>query len=202
MKNFSLRVLGAFAVVLLAVVGMELALRMLPIAKGVHRQNPQSAHSSSRLLPHHDYTWSLGWDMRHVVHGRTNAMGFISPHEYTADQPAVALLGDSFVEGEMLGYEESLAGRLDAALGGRAQAYNFGMSGAALPHYLGIAREMGEKLRFTGAVVVISGDDYIEGFLRQEGLYAWSKDPGGELIELVPPMSAAGSSSSRANPRS
>ena len=113
-------------------------------------------------------------------------MGFISPHEYTAGQPAVALLGDSFVEGEMLGYEESLAGRLDAALGGRAQAFNFGMSGAAMPHYLGIAREMGEKFRFAAAVVVITGDDYIEGFERQEGLYSWSKDPRGTLIELVP----------------
>jgi len=181
-----LRVLGALAVALTLLVAMELGLRLLPIAKGVHRQNPQSADSSTRLLAHHDYTFSLGWDLRHVVHGHTNDMGFISPHEYTASRPAVALLGDSFVEGEMLSYEESLAGHLDAALGGRAQAFNFGMSGAAMPHYLGIAREMAERFRFTGAVVVITGDDYIEGFQRQEGLYAWSKDPRGALIELVP----------------
>ena len=192
MKNFTLRVLGALAVVLVMLVVMELALRMLPVARGVHRENPQSAHSSTRLLAHHDYTWSLGWDMRHVVHGRTNAMGFISPHEYTADRPAIALLGDSFVEGEMLGYEESLAGRLDAALGERAQAFNFGMSGAALPHYLGIAREMGERFRFAGAVVVVTGNDYIEGFEEQEGLYSWSKDPGGALIELVPALRRSG----------
>src|SRR2546423_5115942 len=164
MKAAVLRVLGALVIGLVLLVAMEVALRLLPIARGVHRQNPQSAGSSTRLLAHHDYTWSLGWDLRHVVRGRTNDMGFISPHEYTAGRPAVALLGDSFVEGEMLGYEESLAGRLDAALGGRAQAFNFGMSGAAMPHYLGIAQEMGEKFRFAGAVVVITGDDYIEGF--------------------------------------
>ena len=43
MKAAVLRVLGALAIGLVLLVAMELALRLLPIARGLHRQNPQSA---------------------------------------------------------------------------------------------------------------------------------------------------------------
>jgi hypothetical protein len=162
---------------------------MLPIVGGVYRQNPSSAASSTRLVPHRDYTWSMGWDLRHVVHGRTNGMGFLSPYEYTADKRAVAMLGDSFVEAEMLSYDESLAGRLDSVWGGRAHAFNFGQSGASLPHYLGMAREMAARFQFAAAIVVVTPDDYTEGFEAKEGMYSWGANPERELIELVPAVS-------------
>src|ERR1051326_697213 len=137
------RLLGAAAAVLALLLALEGLLRFAPTAKGLHRVNPASAASSARLVPNQEYTFSMGWDLRHVVRGRTNSMGFISPHEYRRDARAIALIGDSFAEGEMLAYPESLAGRLDARYGGELRAFNFGLSGASLPHYLGIAREMG-----------------------------------------------------------
>lgn len=180
--------LGALVAAIVLVVVVEVALRVLPIVSGVHRQSPRpgAASSSARLLANHDYTWSLGWDLRHVVHGKTNAMGFIAPYDYATDQPAIALLGDSFVEAQMLAYDESLAGKLDARLTGGMHALNFGLSGAALPHYLGMAREMGARFRFEGAVIVVTGYDYEEGFETKEGVYRWGDDPQRELIVLVP----------------
>ena len=192
MRRLGAGMFGAVAVVVILLIIAEAALRILPIVSGVHRQNPHSPRSSARLTPGHAYRWSLGWDMRHVVHGRTNNLGFLSPHEYSREQPAIALIGDSFVEAQMLAHEESLAGHLDAHARGRLRTYNFGISGAALPHYLGIANEMGEQFQFDSAVVVVTGSDYEEGFEPKEGMYTWGKDPGKELVELVPSITRGG----------
>src|SRR5262245_23435639 len=115
---------GAAAAALALLAVLEVTLSILPIVAGVHRQSPRSGGTSARLVANHRYTWSMGWDLRHVVEGRTNAMGFISPYDYGTEKPAVALLGDSFVEAQMLAYDESLAGRLDARLGSM-RAFNF-----------------------------------------------------------------------------
>jgi hypothetical protein len=178
--------LGAIASVVFLLLALEGVLRFAPTAKGLHRANPPSSASSARLVRNQEYTFSMGWDLRHVVRGRTNSMGFISPHEYQPDARAIALIGDSFAEGEMLAFPESLAGRLDARSGGRLKAFNFGLSGASLPHYLGIAREMGSKFQLDAAVVIVVPGDYIEGFDEREGLYRWSRAGAGDVVELVP----------------
>jgi hypothetical protein len=194
LKFLLLYVLGALSPLLVMFAAVEGTLRLLPVIGGVHRADPQSPNASARSVAHRDYTSSLGWDMRHVVYGRTNGMGFLSPHEYTADRRAVALLGDSFVEAQMLGHDESLAGQLEARWGGRVYAYNFGVSGASLSHYLGMARELGSQFTFDAAVVVITRGDYAEGFERQEGLYSWGESTGvGEdLVKLVPAVPRSG----------
>jgi hypothetical protein len=176
---------GAAAAVLALCVAFEALLQLLPAGSDLHRENPRSRASSARLLRNHPYTFSMGWDLRYVVHGRTNSMGFISPHEYRSDAQSIALLGDSFAEGEMLSYEDSLAGHLDALSKGRVQTYNFGLSGASLPHYLGMAREMGPRFPFKAAVVIVGQGDYIEGFESKEGQYRWG-GTGEDDIVLVP----------------
>ena len=176
---------GAAAAVLALCVALEGLLHFLPSGSDLHRENPQSPASSARLVRNYQYTFSMGWDLRYVVHGRTNSMGFISPHEYRSDVQSIALLGDSFAEGEMLSYEDSLVGHLDALSKGRVQTYNFGLSGAALPHYLGIAREMGPRFAFKAAVVIVGQGDYIEGFESKEGQYRWGR-AGEDDVMLVP----------------
>lgn len=163
----------------------EGVLRLLPTGTDLHRENPQGPASSARLVRNRRYTFSMGWDLRYVVHGRTNSMGFISPHEYRSDVRSIALLGDSFAEGEMLPYEDSLAGHLDVLTRGRLQTFNFGLSGAALPHYLGIAREMGPRFPFKAAAVIVGPGDYIEGFESKEGQYRWGRSAEDDVM-LVP----------------
>lgn len=178
--------LGAFASALALGAVLEGGLRLLPAGSNLHRENPQRPHSSARLVRNLDYTFSMGWDFRHVVRGRTNSMGFISPHEYRKGERAIALLGDSFAEGEMLSYEDSLAGHLDARAAGGVRTFNFGLSGAALPHYLGVAREMGPEFSFGAAVVIVGPGDYSEGFEEKEGQYRWGKRAGEGDVVLVP----------------
>jgi len=81
-SEFFRGLLGALAAVAALVVVLEIVLRVLPIVSGVHRQSPHSGAASARLVANHDYRWSMGWDLRHVVHGKTNAMGFISPYDF------------------------------------------------------------------------------------------------------------------------
>ena len=178
--------LGALASALALGAVLECGLRLLPAGSDLHRENPQGPRSSARLVRNLDYTFSMGWDFRHVVRGRTNSMGFISPHEYRKGERAVALLGDSFAEGEMLSYEDSLAGHLDARTADGVHTFNFGLSGASLPHYLGVAREMGPEFRFGAAVVIVGPGDYSEGFEEKEGQYRWGKRAGEDDVVLVP----------------
>jgi hypothetical protein len=192
LKFLLLYLLGALAPVLIMFAAVEGTLRLLPVVGGVHRADPPSPNASARMVGHREYTSSMGWDLRHVVHGKTNGMGFLSPHEYTSDRRAVALFGDSFVEAQMLGYDESLAGQLETRWGLRTRAYNFGLSGASLPHYLGMAREMGSQFTFDAAVVVITPGDYAEGFESQEGLYGWDDAAGRDIVKLVPAAPRSG----------
>src|SRR5437763_4620040 len=87
---------GAVAAVAGAALVLEGLLRFLPAGSDLHRENPREARASARLVRNVNYTFSMGWDLRYVVHGHTNSMGFISPHEYREDERAIALLGDSF----------------------------------------------------------------------------------------------------------
>ncbi|HZC77813.1 MAG TPA: hypothetical protein VE258_08705, partial [Ktedonobacterales bacterium] len=73
---------GALAAVFVLLVAAEGVLRLLPAGGGLHRENPRSTASSARLVRNQNYSFSMGWDLRHVVHGRTNSAGFISPYEY------------------------------------------------------------------------------------------------------------------------
>lgn len=183
-----LRALGALAAALVLLTAAELVLRGLPIARGVHPQDPPTPEASTRLAPNRSYTWSIGWDLRNPVRGRTNAMGFLSPREYRKDRRAIALFGDSFAEAQMLEYEESLAGQLEAHFPD-LEVFNFGLSGAALPHYLGMAREV-SAFRFEAAVVIVTPADYAEGFEVKPGYYRWSDNPEKDLVRLVPAASA------------
>jgi hypothetical protein len=184
--TLTLRILGALAAGLALLLAAELVLRALPIARAIHPQDPPSAAGSMRFAANRAYTWSIGWDLRNVVHGKTNNMGFLSPREYTAEKRAIALFGDSFAEAQMLDYGESIAGRLETHFHDRLDVFNFGLSAASLPHYLGMARELGSSFRFEAAVVIVTSGDYTGGFETQPGFYRWSANPDPDLVMLVP----------------
>lgn len=178
---------GALVVVILALALGEALLRLLPVVSGVHRAAPAGPASSARLEPSHAITHSLSWDLKHAVHLRTNAQGFVSPFDYDPTRPAVAVIGDSFVEALMLPFEESLVGRLHAMLApAGVVAHNLGVSGAGLPHYLGMAREWRARQALHAMVLVVTPDDYTDGLRQDEGLYGWAEAGADDLIRLQP----------------
>ena len=122
--------------------------------------------------------------MSNVQTGRINNAGYIAPFDYRNGANVGVVIGDSFVEGYMNPYGAMLQARLADALGSpRDQVYNFGSSGASLPHYLGVARLVGRRYAPRWAVILITSGDFVEGFDPSSGFFGWS--PGGGLIHLV-----------------
>ena len=173
--------LGIAAFLLLA----ELVLRLLPTPFGIASAPPAADWPAKRLVPHSTYVSSSGWAMQNVQRGTINNAGYIAPFDYRPGAPAGVVLGDSFVEGLMNPYSDMLQARLAHNLGLQPdRVYNFGTSGAGLPHYLGLARLAGQTYRPQWAVVFVSARDFIEGFNRSPGFYSWRK--GGGPIRLDP----------------
>jgi hypothetical protein len=179
------QLVGALLSLIILLLALEFILRYLPV-NNVPFASGSSIEKSIRRMPASAYTWSLGWDFRHVVKGNINADGFVSPYPYRQEQNAVALLGDSFAEGIMLEFSQSLAGQLNHRLDPSLKTYNFGISGASLSHYLGLASEVRKNYRFSAAVIVVNQNDYIEGFQPQEGFYRWTEPADSRLLGFQP----------------
>lgn len=185
------RLAGAGFALIVALLLAECVLRLLPVSDSLLAADPYPARSARRVAGQ-TYTWSLGWDMRHAITGKINSDGFVSPEAFDRNTPGLALLGDSFAEGLMLDYGRSLAGRIQQRTGSAMPVYNLGISGAGLPHYLGLADELREHFRFRRAVIVVNEGDFVEGFSAKPGLYHWNRNGGADLVRLAPPRSGWG----------
>jgi hypothetical protein len=95
-----------------------------------------------------NFTYSSDWQFSIVNRGRTNNFGFINPQNYdsASGPPLLAVVGDSYIEALMVPFENTLQGRLARIVGLRGRVYSFGVSGAALSHYLAEAELA--RLRF------------------------------------------------------
>ena len=88
-----------------------------------------------------------------------NADGFPTAKEHLEDTvdrsiPAIALIGDSYVEGYSVPYEKSFAHSLDQAIEGR-QVINLGVAGYSPEQYLLRARQFLPEFLVTHVVVVL-----------------------------------------------
>ena len=172
---------GLIAAVLLA----ELVLRALPIPAGIAAADPVPGWPAHRLVPNSRFTSSSGWALENVQRGTINNAGYIAPFDYRDGAHVGVVIGDSFVEGYMNPYPTMLQARLAHDLGLPAdQVYNFGSSGASLPHYLGVARLAGARYQPRWAVVLVTKGDVVEGFGSAPGFFRW--DDGPDLIRIVP----------------
>ncbi len=85
--------------------------------------------------------------------------------EKESGQTRICIVGDSYVEALQVDFRKSLAERLEDYLApGNIQVYRFGLSGAALSHYLYMLRE--EVLQYSPDLVIINmvHNDFIESF--------------------------------------
>lgn len=181
MKRASLIAAGILAMLLLA----EVVLQLLPVPSGIFLADPSDRWQTRRLVPGARTTMSFGWDLMHVTHGTVNSDGFTAPFDYRDGARVGAVIGDSYVEGLSTAPGERLAPGIARALGQpEASVYNFGISGASLPHYLGLARIIGARYRPEWAAVVVTEQDFEEGFTPAEGLNHWSGQPS--LIAYSP----------------
>jgi hypothetical protein len=182
------RVLGNTILVaasaLFAIALLEIALRFLPVAWAPPVQPPTAEDTIQRYAPNTRYTWSLGWDFYAVVHGRTNAQGFVANYDYDAKAaaPLLAVVGDSFVEALQVPFAESLTGRLQAAMGERGRAYAFAQSGSPLSQYIAYVEHAAATYRPQKVVVVVVENDFDESIYshrKRDGIYHLHPRPGG-----------------------
>jgi hypothetical protein len=156
------------ASVMLTLLVIEIALRALPIDWRVPIRPPTAEDPIQRYEPNALFVTSMNWNLRCVVRDRTNAQGWISDHDYdaAASTPLLAVVGDSYIEGWGVPFGQSVAGRLQAAVGARARVYAFAQAGAPLSQYVAYARHACALYHPERLIVSIVYNDF------DESLYA------------------------------
>src|SRR6185436_3790485 len=136
-RELLLNLLLSLASIAVCLLAAEIVLRFLPVSTGLRSMPVTAAGRVLHFTPNRPCTNSLGWTMHNVVHGRVNTAGFVNDQDYVREgPPLIAVIGDSFIEAQMVPYAESLQGRLATALAGKFRIYSFAASGAPLSQYL------------------------------------------------------------------
>jgi hypothetical protein len=189
-KRYSPAVMAVAAIVmglLLPLLLVEIVLQFTPVLSGLYQAPVNASRPVGSFEPNRRFTYSIGPTFELVTRGRTNNLGWVNAQDYdsTASSPLVAVVGDSYVEALMVPYEETLHGRLAAALGARSRVYSFGSSGAPLAHYLALAQYARTSFRPARAIVVVVGNDFDESLRRYKvapGLHGFAEDSAGRLV--------------------
>src|SRR5436305_9409787 len=172
-RELLLNLLLSLASIVFCLLVAEVALRFLPVSTGLRSMPVTAADPVLHFTPNRRFTNSLGWTMHNVVHGRVNNAGFVNDQDYVRDgPPLIAVIGDSFIEAQMVAYPETLQGRLAVALKDKFRVYSFAGSGAPLSEYLMWA---GFAVKEYGARAVVS-NGVGDGF--DDSLAAYPPGPG------------------------
>ena len=165
-KN-GLIVFGSLCFVMLA---LEIVFRFLPVRSVLHTDVLNDAKPIPSYLANEKGVWSRDWNFSIVNTLVTNNLGFVNPQDYgKTDKPAVAVIGDSFVEAAMTPYDRTFYGRLAAKLRPEnTLVYTFAMSGAQLPDYLVWARYAIGHFAPQKMVFVIIPNDYDESLAKNK----------------------------------
>jgi hypothetical protein len=120
----------------IALFGLEVGLRFFPVNSGVRMDNTTAAQPYARFLPQQSFLYSYGWAMINQRHGVTNRQGFNNSKDFS-EVANVLVIGDSFIEAQMLDYADTIQGILDVKLG---KVYAAAASGNGLADELQLAR--------------------------------------------------------------
>src|SRR5437763_2800065 len=183
--------LASIAVCLLAV---EIVMRFLPVSTGLRSMPVTATDPVLHFTPNRPFTNSLGWNMHNVVHGRVNNAGFVNDQDYVRDgPPLLAVIGDSFIEAQMVPYAQSLQGRLAAVLKDKLRVYSFAGSGAPLSQYLVWAGHAVKEYGARAAVINVVGNDFDESLSAYRlgpGFWQYAPDANGMLRLRLNPYQA------------
>jgi hypothetical protein len=172
-KEPLINLLLSLASILFCLLAAEVALRFMPVSTGLRSTPVTAADPVLRFTPNRPFTNSLGWSMHNVVHGRVNNAGFVNDQDYVHDgPPLVAVIGDSFIEAQMVAYPQTLQGRLATALKDKFRVYSFAGSGAPLSQYLIWAGFAVKEYGARAVVINVVGNDF------DESLSAYRVGPG------------------------
>jgi len=170
---------------------VEVVLHFLPVATALHSVTVNDAQPIFHFEPNRDFVYSRDWDLRDVVRGRVNNAGWVNEQDYVRDDrlPLIAVIGDSYIEAQMVPYAETLQGRLAAALSGKARVYSFAASGAPLSEFAVYAAYAVREFGATAVVINIADYDFFESdaaYGPTPGMWVYSDAAGEKQLHLIP----------------
>lgn len=177
--------------VVLALLLAEIVLRFLPVTSSLNALPVDAAHPVFHFAPNRTFVHSAGWDMHRPVHGRINNAGFVNDQDYRRNDPLplLAVVGDSYIEAEMVPYAQTVQGRLAQRYAGKLRVYSFAGSGAPLSQYLIWAGFAVHEYGARAVVINVVGNDFDESLLAYKyspGFWYYAPDADGALrLRLV-----------------
>lgn len=172
MATTSLRIAAGL---LLTLLGLELLFRILPVSTATLT----GYHGDPDLLTYpagHRWVTSTGWDLRNAQRLQANAQGFLADHDFVRNPDAVALIGDSYVEGSMLDAPARGGAQLEALLGGRP-VYAMGSPGTALLDYAQRIRWAHETFGVRDMVLLVEKGDARQVRCNSGNIHSRCLDP-------------------------
>jgi hypothetical protein len=170
----------------LALALLEITLRFLPVSMGLYPTQSYDQWPLQSYEPARPYTYSKSWALRNAHRGTTNNYGHIAPFDFRKATAPVIVLGDSFVEGLMNEYADTLQGRLGTRLGAPTNVYGLGVSGLSIGDYLALSRFARDEFQPAAAVVVISDGDITESVAAGIGHHSFSVKNGVVSLDYRP----------------
>ena len=61
---------------------LEVVLRLLPVLSGTYAADPRAAWPVHTMIPNSPFTYSTGWNLQNIQHGRINNYGYVAPFDY------------------------------------------------------------------------------------------------------------------------
>jgi len=169
----------------------EAGLRFFPVMSGLHALTVSKDNPVFRFSPNRDFVFSRGWHFSMINRGHVNNDGWVNNQDYRVSEypPLVAVIGDSFVEAQMLPYAQTFHGLLAKLFEGKLRFYSFGAAGAPLSQFLVWARYAVSKFKARALVINVVSSDYDQSRIEYKSspgfwYYAPGAD-GGLHLQLV-----------------
>lgn len=182
LKRFALFLTGMISMALM----LEVVFRFLPVSTATDT----GYHIQPRILtypPDHHFRIATGWDLKNPQVHVANNYGFLAVRTFTFDPAAIALIGDSFVEANMLPVDQRLAAQLEAGLAGRP-VYAMGGPGSSLLDYAERAEFAARQFGIRRFVFVLERGDIRQAFCGSGNVHGPCMDPisGRQRVDLQP----------------
>ena len=194
-----LRPVSALIGVTVVLAALELTFWILPVREATPRLSPNGSDRITRFRPNEQRRYSAGWDFYLVNEMRTNNAGWVSDIDYerTADTPLVAMVGDSYVQGDQVPWRDTCHGRLARRLDDAIRVYSFGINGAPLSQYLAYAEHARDSYRPVALVIPIIENDFDQSLRwmtrssRHALFFLFEEQADGELSLVAPGAAVA-----------
>lgn len=161
--------------ILVALIAVEILLRFLPVSTSTET-NYYITPSIITYPAHHEFVMATGWNLSDAHHFRSNNYGFLTRRDFLPNSNAVALIGDSYVEANMLAEDDRLGMQLEKKLGNRP-VYAFGGPGSSLLDYAERARFAQEHFGVRDFIFIIELDDVRQTLCGSSNIHGPCLDP-------------------------